>query len=326
MPITLDGARLIGDDFHCRLVEYMRTIVYRIPSLKVTKPWPPACLISQESGFRASVVTDPFAYLRDESISDQFEFEGNFQTALREKCPSPMPDSEPPLYLVVQFKEDLISFAADDGQCRRIAGDDGERFILVECGEPYIPNPNERKRTIATVLTAVRGAFDITDGMEPCFNARCYRADGGECIHPLGLEFSSPTLQITNPIDSTKVTEKAGAAADLVTQIKNSIQTSNAGNQTSHGSDFNLCLEELLEALQLDETINHAYWRLWYLQVYDRLEKFGRQCQVQIGNQDDLVDEKAHRNLIAHRGVDRIDGRLLRSVQTKAIRIIKRKT
>ena len=64
------------------------------------------------------------------------------------------------------------------------------------------------------------------------------------------------------------------------------------------------------------------------MQLYDRLEKFGQQCRprLQLGNQEDLKVEEAHRNLIAHRGVDRIDGSLLRSVQTKAIRIIKRKT
>lgn len=317
---------MIGDDFHCRLVEYMRTIVYRMTSLKVKGSWPANSTILQEQGFRASVVVDPFAYLRDESISDQFEFEDNSQTELSEKCPSPAPDSESPLHLVIQFKEDLNPFAADDGQCRRIDVDGRARFVLVQCSEPYMPNPNERKRTIDTILTAVRGEFGITDGIEPCFNTYCYRAESGECVLPWRVEFSEPTVQGTSPFDSTKVTEQAGAAADLVAQIENSFQPSTGGAQTSRGSDFNLCLEELLEALQLDETRDHAYWRLWYLQVYDRLVKFGKQCQLQIGNQDGLEDEKAHRNLIAHRGVDRIDGRVLRSVQTKAIGIIKRKT
>ena len=91
---------------------------------------------------------------------------------------------------------------------------------------------------------------------------------------------------------------------------------------------FGVCLEELIEAMQLDETKGHAYWRLWYLQLYDRLEKFGEQCRprLQLGNQEGLNDENYHRNLIAHRGVDRIDGSLLRSIQTKATDIIKRKT
>ena len=80
--------------------------------------------------------------------------------------------------------------------------------------------------------------------------------------------------------------------------------------------------------MQLDDTRDHAYWRLWYLQLSDRIEKFGEQCRprLQLGNQEGLKDEYNQRNLIAHRGVDRIDGSLLRSIQTKAIGIIKWKT
>ena len=139
---------MIGADFHCHLVQYMRTIVYQIPVLKVGESKPAACIILEEPEFRASVVVEPFAYLRDEGISDQFEFEDNIQLALDQACPQPGRDSEAPLYLVIQFKENLNSFAAVDGQCRRICVDGVERFGLVECGEPYTPNPNERKRTI----------------------------------------------------------------------------------------------------------------------------------------------------------------------------------
>ena len=115
-------------------------------------------------------------------------FEDNFQDALSQACPSPAPDSEDALYLVMQFKEDLPSFAAMDGQCRKTCFDGVERCVLVECGEPYTPDPNERKGTINAVLTAVRGEFGVTEGMEPCFNTRCYRAAGGECVHPFRVE------------------------------------------------------------------------------------------------------------------------------------------
>ena len=330
MPMWIGGARMIGAGFHCHLVQYMRTIVYKIPVLKVGESKPAGCIILEEPEFRASVVVDPFAYLRDEGISDQFEFEDNFQAVLSEACPSPTPDSEAPLYVVIQFKEDLNAFAAVDGQCRRICFDGVERFVLVECGEPYTPNPNERKRTINAVLTAVRGEFGVTDGMEPCFNTRCYRTDDGQCVHPWRAEFSEPTVQLTRPIEATEVADRATAAGALVAQIEKSIQTSYSGAQTGRGPDFSVCLEELIEALQLDETKDHKYWRLWYLQLYDRLEKFGKQCrpEFQLGNPKsiDFKDEDNHRKLIAHHGVNRIDGRLLRSIQTKAIDIIKRKT
>ena len=327
MPFMIGGAKLIGDEFQCRLVEYMRTTVYKIPGLKVGKPNLPASTIFEDPEFRASVVVDPFDYLKEESISDQFEFEDNFQTVLSEACPSPAMDSKAALHLVIQFKEDLNSFAAIDGQCRRICVDGIERFVLVECGEPYTPNPNEWNGTINAVLTAVKGEFGITDGMEPCFNARCYRSDGGQCVHPYRVKISEPTVEVTRPIDGTEVTDKAAAAAALVTQIEKSRQAADNDLGAGRGRNFGARLEELIEALQMEDTKNHAYWRLWYLQLCDRLEKFGEQCRprLQLGNQNELKDEYNHRNLIAHRGVNRIDGSLLRSIQTKAIGIIRRK-
>ena len=328
MPITIWAARSIGADFHCELVEYMRTIVYKIPGLKVKGPKPAACIMLDDPDFKASVVVDPLTFLKDDGVSDQFEFEDNFEDSLSQACPSPALDSEVALYLVIQFKEDLHSFAAIDGQCRKICFDGVERFVLVECGEPYTPDPNERKGTINAVLTAVRGEFGVTEGMEPCFNTRCYRTAGGQCVHPFRVELSEPSVEVTRPIDGTEVTDKAVAAAALALQIEQSRQALGNGTGPSCGADFSGCLEELIEALQLDDTRDQTYWRLWYLQLSDRIEKFGEQCRprLQLGNEEGLKDEYNHRNAIAHRGVDRIDGSLLRSIQTKAIGIIKRKT
>ena len=246
--------------------------------------------------------------------------------ALDHACPSPLQYAEPPLYLVIQFKEDLNSFAATEGQCRRMGFDGYERFLLVECGVPYTPILNERKPTINAVLTAVRGEFGITDGMKPCFNTRCYRADDGHCVLPYGGDFTA-TGQVTRQIDPAEVTRKAGKAAALLHKSKG-VYRRRRWSPEGARSGFQRILRELTEALQLDETRDHAYLRLWYLQLYDRIEKFGKQCRprLQLRDKEDLSDESDHRNLIAHLGVDQIDGTLLRSIQTKAIDIIKRKT
>ena len=136
MPITIWAARSIGADFYCELVEYMRTIVNKIPGLKVKESKPDPCVVLDDPQFKTSVVVNSFAFLKDQGVSDQFEFEGNFEAALSQACPSPAMDSEAALHLVIQFKEDMNSFAAADGQCRRICIDGVERFVLVECGEP----------------------------------------------------------------------------------------------------------------------------------------------------------------------------------------------
>ena len=60
MPIMIGYARAMGTDFKCYLVEYMRTIVYQIPRLKVKEPKTVASIIFDEPDFRASVVADSF--------------------------------------------------------------------------------------------------------------------------------------------------------------------------------------------------------------------------------------------------------------------------
>ena len=59
MPITIWAARSIGAEFRCELVEYMRTIVYKVPGLKVTGPKPAAYVMLDDPEFKASVVVDP---------------------------------------------------------------------------------------------------------------------------------------------------------------------------------------------------------------------------------------------------------------------------
>ena len=93
---------------------------------------------------------------------------------------------------------------------------------------------------------------------------------------------------------------------------------------------FGKRLEELTEALQLDTSTDDSYLRLWYLKLWDRVEKFGKGCRPRLqlllsNDPNNLRDEKNHRNDIAHRGVEKIDTKLLQSFQKKIFRIIKSK-
>ena len=53
MPIMIGYARAMGTDFKCYLVEYMRTIVYQIPRLKVKEPKTVASIIIRRAGLQS---------------------------------------------------------------------------------------------------------------------------------------------------------------------------------------------------------------------------------------------------------------------------------
>ena len=52
MPITIWAARSIGVEFRCELVEYMRTIIYKVPGLKVKGPRPAPCIMIDAPDFQ----------------------------------------------------------------------------------------------------------------------------------------------------------------------------------------------------------------------------------------------------------------------------------
>ena len=67
MGITLAGVRLMGTPVACRLSEYLRTIVYRVPGFIVRESHLSPVIVQPDTDFRAAIVTDPMLTPPDES-------------------------------------------------------------------------------------------------------------------------------------------------------------------------------------------------------------------------------------------------------------------
>ena len=234
-------------------------------------------------------------------------------------------DSERRIFVVIQFKEDMRSFLAIAGQCIKREHDGRELLIIADCDDAPAPRPNPRMRTIDTVLSAAKVEFGITEGLETAFDERCYRSDGGDCIYPISIGISVGGLTVLNPITLEALTARAEATGALAAKIGARIGGASTGGRRGPIPQFGTRLEELTGALQLEPSLDDAYLRLWYLQLWDRLEEFGKACRprLQLLNDPSLEAEKKHRNEIAHRGVDKMDTELLRSFQRQIFRIIK---
>ena len=57
--------------------------------------------------------------------------------------------------------------------------------------------------------------------------------------------------------------------------------------------------------------------------LWDRAEKFGKAVKPRLQLRNNLKVERDHRDDIAHRGVERADGKLLRSFQQRLFDIIR---
>ena len=150
--------------------------------------------------------------------------------------------------------------------------------------------------------------------------------DEGKYVHWVDPQFSA-SGSVTHPIGAEDLRAKADGARRLVGKINRALIASadKAEVNTDRRQNIANRLAALIDALQLDPTKDDAYRRLWYLQLWHRAERFGKAVRprLQLRNDYDLNTEKGHRDDIAHRGVERADGRLLRSFQQKLFDIVR---
>ena len=314
----------MGTPFPTHLSEYMRTIIYRVPGFIVREGDLIPIVVKDTAELRASIVTDPLSYLSEENFSDQYNLDVNFPTALHVMCAPEANESYGHIFVVIQFKEDMCSLAATDGQCVKRDHDGIEELFIVDCGDPYTPRPDERARSINAVLAAVKMEFEVTSALEKVFDRRCYRTDDDKCLYRCSPSLNAG-LRVEIPLTVNDIATKSKICRILVSKIEDKIKNGSVGGQQQRAPDFGNRLEELIAALQLEQSTDESYLRLWYIQLWERVITFGKGCRprLQLLNCPDLKVEKSHRNDISHRGVERMNMELLSSLQQKVFRIIK---
>ena len=322
MGITLFAAQSIGDDaYDCRLETYYRTIVYELPNYVLDDELAMPGILHDTSDLRAAVVTDPVDYLRGSDFSDQFRSDANSADELRDKLGDFTENAGGRLCIVIQLRQDLGSFPAVDGQCRKINGE----LALINCDGPYVPAIDDPRDRINTLLAAIKMELDITDGFVKHLDTPIYRTDDGDFVHWLNVQVSAAVGSVVRHIGIEDFTAKIAATRGLCDRIDKAMAASSVRLviKPKLRQGFPERLADLMAGLQLEPSHDDAYRRLWYLQLWHRAEEFGKAVKGQVLNRGDLTAERDHRNAIAHPRVERADGSLLQSFQQKLFGIIR---
>ena len=325
MGIMVAFLEPLGEPFDCHLSEYMRTIVYKMPAHVVREGHLSPVFLHETDNFKASIVTDPISYLRQSDFSDQYGLDVTFPVALQEKCAIDPNDSDRRIFIVIEFKQDMKSFPAVDGQCFKRESEGAEVLLISDCDDAPAPRPNARIRTIDAVLAAAKVEFGITEGFEKMFDAGCYKTENGDCVHPYNIKFRVGGVTVLSPMTLEDLTAKSEATGVLALQFMASVEGVSQRGRNRRIPQFGTRLENLIGALRLEPSLDDAYLQFWYLQLWDRLESLGDafRPRLQVLNDPNLEAEKALRNDIAHRGVEGMDRALLASFQMEIFRILR---
>ncbi len=223
MGITVAFAQMMGTSIDCRISEYLRTIVYRVPGFFVKQGHTSPVVVQSTSGLKAAIVTDPLKYLAEEDFSDQYHLDVSFPETLLSKCDPYLKKAETEIFVVIQIKEDMRSFPAIDGQCIRTEYDGTERLFVVDCDDAAMPRPDEREDSIGEVLAAVREGLGVTGEFEDVFAARCYRTDDEKCLYPLSVEFRVGKVEVSTPLTPEEFAAKSEAVRVLAAKVEKGI-------------------------------------------------------------------------------------------------------
>ncbi len=321
MELTTTLVRTMGGvPFPCHITEYLQTTILKVPTYKVGKGHIAPCTVKKTNDFKASIVTNPVSYLLSDSFSNHRLVDRNFEKALKRNCKEDEDKPEKTIFVVVQLKEDMGSYPVVDGQCAMFLHENVKIYKIFDCSGARAPLPKDLADKISVVLTAVKAELEITDALEKAFDASCFNTQENKCVTKGELS-ASVRLQLVSPISSHDLSTRSQSIKDFVARIESEINQPSQ-NRPQH---FGERLRELTRALQLEPTTEDTFLRLWYLQLWERTVELGDSFRprLQLLNDQDLRDEKQHRNDIAHYRVNALDWSMFRSLQRKVFGILK---
>ena len=320
--------RFPGVPFNCHISVYMQTIVFEIPRYRVSDDQFPPCVVKETSGFKAAIVTNPVDYILSDTFADQHVVDPNFERNLRNSCEENTDNVGTKTFIVFQSKEDLGSFPATEGQCIAVHDEGQEKRFIYDCQDAPAPTVKNMTDIINMVLAATKAELEITGADKRIFGSGCFKTADEQCVYRAPNPSASANLVLVGPpMAPDEFMEKVKPVKTLVAKLENGVEQDTIEPLRDGVTDFGMRLLELVEALQLDPSLDDAYLRLWYLQLWDRADKFrclfARRRRPRDLKDDRLQHEKNFRDRIAHRGVDRVDWRAIGSLQEKVLTYFK---
>lgn len=206
-------------------------------------------------------------------------------------------------YLVVEERGPISDCRMEQGECWQgpKGGRDGVVIFKTSGGE--WPQFSEKVECDTVLLAAMRTMTKARHPFELHARSILYITDHGEPAHPYRMEvnISYGGARVISPIPDAAVAKWANELGDRTKRLQQAC--------------VDPAVNELLNAIRLDEAKDEEYFRLWYLRLWQALVDVGLYCKIKavrdhleaLKPQQRWQELKKHRNAIAHWETGRID-------------------
>lgn len=258
----------------CTVTGYCRTSVFEFPGSYLTSEEPVRHqVISERSGFKATVVSDLPAYFHqghsklphyaiDVSLRDGVHRVYRREVEQRNRSGMPM-------FLLVEQYEDVPATTFANGECFVIdervdgrevveGGREGYKALLaIRTINGAWPDFEPDTQAVNTVLAAVKAEQDVTHHIQERYSCSCFVSDDRRAVYTLypTISIGYGGVRTDSPVDANSLERKV----QRIRSIHDGMRRDSAAMPQ---------VAELIDSVLLDKTQDEGHFRLWYLRLW----------------------------------------------------------
>ena len=321
----------------CTITHYCRTTVFKYPGCHMSTEDPvPQLVIAEDEAFRAAVVSDLPAYFQQD-VFPHYAIDVSLRDAVDRvyrKVLSQSKSPNPPIFLVTEEYETIPATQFANGECFLIdewrngkalieGGREGKRALLAfKTINGAWPDFSRDSHAVNTVLAAVKVEQNVTHHLDELYSCSCFVSDDGRAVYTaqLTMSVSYGGVRVSSPVDTDGLREKVAGVRSIYDGLRqDSLKTPQVA--------------ELIDAILLDKTRDDAYFRLWYLRLWQAVvdakrilgqPKFEDDANTIAGNLT-AIQLKEYRDRIAHWWTGNVDFSFVTGIQQTVQELLRRK-
>ena len=220
-------------------------------------------------------------------------------------------------YLVVEERGPISDCRMERGECWQEPDGGRDGVAIIKTSEGEWPQFSEKVERDTVLLAAMRTMTKARHPFELYARNILYITDRGEPAHPVEMEvnISYGGVRVISPIPDAAVAKWANELRDRTDRLQQAC--------------VDPAVNELLDAIRLDEAKDEEYFRLWYLRLWQALVDVGVYCKVQavrdrlkmLQPQDRWKCLTKHRTAIAHWQTGRVDYKKVTDLHCFAVEV-----